>query len=1085
MTVIDVEAVLSRLKDFQRATVEYVFQRLYTDPDYTRRFLVADEVGLGKTLVARGVVAKTIEHIRQIDDRRIDIVYICSNLDIARQNINRLNVSVEAETSLSSRITLLPTTVRGIKQHDLNFISFTPGTSLDPGSSLGTVEERALIFRLLERAWELPRRAAALNVLQGYASPESFRGFVRWSERCVDIDDDLAEAFAKQLTSHDAHATSADERLRDEFTALCSEFPRARRNYNRIPWELSDRRRRHIQALRAQLATACITALEPDLVILDEFQRFKSILHGESVAATLARELFDYGDARILLLSATPYKMYTLDGDTEDDHYKDFRATLDFLADDPAASDLISTRLRTYRRALFTEAIDSPVLRDSIKQIETLLRRYMVRTERLAVTSDRDGMLKEMPCKHVDLHDRDLCDFVAVQRLARILRQPNILEYWKSAPYLLNVMDDYELKRSLRRAVDTGTAGEAAGALTELSPALLDPVEIRRFGEIEPGNPRMRDLVAAMVDSGAWRLLWVPPALPYYQLGWPYDELAGFTKRLVFSAWSMVPRAISALVSYAAEREIARAGESNPENTTEWRSTRGQLLQFTRSEGRLTGMPVLTLLYPSAVLARCCDPRELAGAEEHNAKLAPASAVLERAQQIIETKLQRLPGGDVTSGPEDETWYWAAGPLLDLHDDPERARAWIAEAADERTWTGEEPEDDEEADTRLGEHLDQLLDLIEGRIPVGRRPADLSLVLAQVAVGGPGVVAARSIARVTGGLAAVRELPVLRAAARIAWAFRSLFNLPEAALILRESAKDVRYWELVARHGVAGGLQAVLDEYIHVLVESLGLEPRDPRLPNELAATVAGALGIRAAQARLDAVRVDPTEQSITLDPLNMRTRFAARFADDTSDDERRVNRAEQIRIAFNSPFWPFVLSTTSIGQEGLDFHLYCHAIVHWNLPNNPVDLEQREGRIHRYKNHAVRRNVAGKFGLAAARSAADDAWEQAFSCARGSRHGESSDIVPYWVFTVEGGASIERHVPSVPLSRERQRLEELRRSLVVYRMAFGQSRQEDLVCFLAERNEGLDQPELDALRVDLSPPPVPRQPRCFRPPSD
>jgi hypothetical protein len=43
-----------------------------------------------------------------------------------------------------------------------------------------------------------------------------------------------------------------------------------------------------------------------------------------------------------------------------------------------------------------------------------------------------------------------------------------------------------------------------------------------------------------------------------------------------------------------------------------------------------------------------------------------------------------------------------------------------------------------------------------------------------------------------------------------------------------------------------------------------------------------------------------------------------------------------------------------SVGQEGLDIHHYCHAITHWNLPANPVDLEQREGRIHSYKAHAV-----------------------------------------------------------------------------------------------------------------------------------
>src|SRR3954447_3619977 len=87
----DVDAVLGLLKDFQRRTVDYAFRRLYTDSDATRRFLVADEVGLGKTLVARGVVARAVDHLWN-DVERIDVVYICSNADIARQNINRLNI---------------------------------------------------------------------------------------------------------------------------------------------------------------------------------------------------------------------------------------------------------------------------------------------------------------------------------------------------------------------------------------------------------------------------------------------------------------------------------------------------------------------------------------------------------------------------------------------------------------------------------------------------------------------------------------------------------------------------------------------------------------------------------------------------------------------------------------------------------------------------------------------------------------------------------------------------------------------------------------------------------------------------------
>ena len=125
-----------------------------------------------------------------------------------------------------------------------------------------------------------------------------------------------------------------------------------------------------------------------------------------------------------------------------------------------------------------------------------------------------------------------------------------------------------------------------------------------------------------------------------------------------------------------------------------------------------------------------------------------------------------------------------------------------------------------------------------------------------------------------------------------------------------------------------------------------------------------------------------------------MRIRFAMRFGDDRSDEEAPLvfdgaspaTRKERVRAAFNSPFWPFVLVSTSVGQEGLDFHHYCHAITHWNLPSNPVDLEQREGRIHRYKGHAVRKNIAAAFAADALRDGDSDAWETAFELGRKRR---------------------------------------------------------------------------------------------------
>ena len=142
---------LAPLKGFQRNTVNYVFDRFFGADDPVRQFLVADEVGLGKTMVARGVVARMIEHLWDSSER-IDILYICSNQAIAAQNINRLNVLGRRELTLPTRMTLIPLQVRGaqgLNANKVNFISLTPGTTFDLRSATGVREERAFLLRLL------------------------------------------------------------------------------------------------------------------------------------------------------------------------------------------------------------------------------------------------------------------------------------------------------------------------------------------------------------------------------------------------------------------------------------------------------------------------------------------------------------------------------------------------------------------------------------------------------------------------------------------------------------------------------------------------------------------------------------------------------------------------------------------------------------------------------------------------------------------------------------------------------------------------------------------------------------------------
>ena len=82
------------------------------------------------------------------------------------------------------------------------------------------------------------------------------------------------------------------------------------------------------------------------------------------------------------------------------------------------------------------------------------------------------------------------------------------------------------------------------------------------------------------------------------------------------------------------------------------------------------------------------------------------------------------------------------------------------------------------------------------------------------------------------------------------------------------------------------------------------------------------------------------------------------------------------------------------------------------------------------------------------------------------------NDLEPFWIFENEEGKNyaIERHIPYYPMSRESSHLDQLKKSLAVYRMAFGQARQEDLVDFIEENLSEYYIDKLMDYRIDLAP---------------
>ncbi|HEY5053497.1 MAG TPA: DEAD/DEAH box helicase [Solirubrobacterales bacterium] len=1042
----EAEPILRGLKSFQRNTVEYVFERFFSKDDPVDRFLVADEVGLGKTMVARGVIAKLIERHLQEDGRRIDVVYICSNQAIAQQNFSKLSVVGRERRPVTDRITTLPLNIGGLNEklseygRGINIIPVTPTTSLDLRSSGGRADERALLWWLLtdERligSRQMRRKGGRRLFMPPIKNEVSFAE--RLDQICGDdIDEDLWSKFVA--------AVRGSEML-DEVGELIETFRSEPRLWME-PWR--DRRIQVVAGLRRTLADSCVRALEPDLVILDEFQRFPKLFEQGSDTGELARKLFDYEGCKSLLLSATPYRMFSRAHELDDDHHRDFLSTTSFLIDDADRSAELKELMSTYRGMLKAcaggddGAVEAEAARDAVRGE---LMRVMCRTERLGAAGDRNGMLDARPAHALEprLQATDLRGYADLERVASRLHARDVVEFWKSAPYALNLMDDYMLSRSFEEEAKSATPVPVA--------TRIDAEAVRSYGDVDPGNARLRGLIQRLEEERAWQCLWLPPSLPYYAPGRPFDRATVATKRLIFSNWKVVPKAIAALTSFQMDRQIYKGlpGDRIP-NSADGRRSLGQPLQW-RKDGRLTE---LLLAAPGVGLAQLTDPLKLAaGLASGSAGLSGRSSLLIAAERNVRAALRKLelPAG---TGAADPLWYLVAMLRLDA-----LAPGWLRADA-----FGAEDEH-----LAWSHHVALLRGALEGEVELGAVPKDLARVLAHVGVGAPGTCALRALRR--SGTDVDRD-EVEQAALRIGNAMRLQLNLPESVAIVRASGRaptriraggDGAYWRGALDYCINGNLQAVLDEYVHVLRDWVGGTSESSRL-DAVAKTATEAIGIDAPSLRGRNItaegRIDET------DSLAFHSRLAVRLDRGQGEDEQSVQRVDTVRKAFNSPFWPFVVATTSIGQEGLDFHLYSHAVVHWNLPRNPVDLEQREGRVHRFKNHAVRRNLAAALRSSGIDAAPADPWAAMFEAAEEDVGG----LVPYWVFP--GDARIERHVPAEPMSIDRQLLEELVGLTGIYRLAFGQPRQDELVAAL--RGLGAEPELAKRLVIDLAPPAMP-----------
>lgn len=987
-----------KLKDFQKATVEHIVNIFKSKKQ--RRVLLSDEVGLGKTIVSKGVIQAVGELSDEYgiwDDNTYRVVYICSNANIVKQNTENLGIEDVMnidESRLSMQHFIVAKKVKELQKSKKSkpriLIPLTPGTSFNLQTSAGNMNERALMFAILSHLDDFKDHKTALkNRLNIYgANGDNWTDIIDKYEK--DIKENVCtgyrENISKEVVNDDCYQEAKDLLLK----AI------ALNDYNTT--------NKAITLFRIIFCKISMKELNPDLVIMDEFQRFSSLLdlEGNSEEAMLTRTFFGKEDGPfILLVSATPYKPFTtleeLNENKIDEQYQDFNKLADFLFD--GREDIVFQQVwHDYSKELCHISSDNLDILIAKKNIaEDTMYEAMSRTERYRNSSQDDTYLKISTgdiasyCQMQEVLDE--CNKMSEGRFG-VKTLP--MEYAKSSPYLLSFMDKYKLKEKLAKAYT-----EHPWKIKQKQQYLIKKKNINTYERIPSCNAKLDKLSNILFgekgEKHGEQLFWIPASHPYYKI--PANNMFAknhdFSKVLVFSAWEMVPRMIACMISYAIEQKsISHAFPSATYTNTKENSEKDAL---DKQEGEKAGTG--RLRRESLELVTCCSDFLK---DAYNPK-AYLGNDLKEIKAGIKENFKNTSRFTLVEQPTTAKFLLEAIKLLDSN--------------------------------------------TEEKILISEDGLD---TLVNMAIGSPGIC----FYRLLGNKDLAQE-----AATKIC---NNIFNrrYNAAVIDILYNKKSVQtYFKQVIDYCVMGNLQAVLDEFAYMIDERSN-----------------GERNVEIIQKRMIESFIDRNYQEIdTTESFGkekkkkwrIRTHYAMPYGNIRMTDQA-TNRANDVRLAFNSPFRPFVLASTSVGQEGLDFHWYCRKIMHWNISSNPQDMEQREGRIDRYKSLFVRRNVA-KF------HPDTYTWNEMFDLARTEAKDKGfCELVPYWSIPQDMLKSIaetdreyiESIVPLYPLSMDYDRYRHMKSVLRLYRLTMGQPRQEELL----ESFKDMPAEDIDKLLFNLSP---------------
>ena len=1000
--------------DYQKRAIRRIVDS-YMGECTSGRFLLADEVGLGKTIIARGVIrclmcklleqeiaGKSGEQIKnEADYYYFNVIYICSNTNIAKQNEEKLGLGKNEDEGGTNRASCLSGKEFNSSKYEVEFQAVLQDYYKVYGND-HTYESLGRVNALKTRLRILPMTQRTSIDIKGRGKVEEREYLYR-----------LIRAFSDdEIISAEASRGNEDfEKMMGLYMTKCKcdeEFNKAcniiRDSRNGDEYEIENFYNTW-QIVRKGFAEITMDWLDCGLVIMDEFQNFKEIIgqasdDEESIIRKVLEQESDGEDRNpyVLMLSATPFRMYMSKNADQDETDTDTAGTENasiydvcrFLEKGGGTNGMsvISSSLEAYKTALEKYSRSDRESKENVLEKKNAFERQMgsafTRMERINVlrelredcTDAEDTDKQEIGCGGIKAlldYTNELVEYDTGNGRYHI-GTGTATAYAERIPYVLSFMnrgnkqaggdDGYKIKRNFDEDVGAGkiryknnskcyileddfkdmskTLGEWHGVYEKVLEYILDIESLDIDSMLKSGkyNGMTREDVL-LNHPGAARLLWVPSVVGWKELKGAFAEHKNFGKTVMFSDRVVVPRAMAWLIS----REVTR-------RLIWWILKQEQDKSITEKE---------------------------------------LQDFQESAKDILEQILEQI-----------------LGLVAGFEENPERGNS-----GDEGIKTVEKIFTTSESG--------MFAVWSEMGLPIKRNKEGFAL-------------------RDSGG------------------------TLQMDVDSLRQSIKD--YCE-------EGKLQYVLQELEYIGNAAYLSDGHNVHEATEIYIT----LYEHTKDGRLQISRTGDNQKSAER-PVET---YYARCIGSGNDDDK-VNSISKLQAAFNSPFAPFVFATTSIGQEGLDFHNYADRMVHLSIPANPTDFEQREGRINRYNCLAVRKAVMEWYGnKEETRMCSDDIpklLDNAFEAAKASLCEESNQklncgIIPHWLVARKKDdnklevAGIKRLVPYFYNSSMMEKYHNMLKLLQLYRSVIGQADADELLERLMVNKKEADVQEL---YVDFSP---------------